>query len=77
VNTTDTRARALKALDTNRNRRQIAVLLTFRGGKLLEESQSLVQQYIQFRELFHATYERVVSRSFSLFASRRGDPNGA
>ena len=70
----EARARALQALDRNRNQRQITVLLAVRGDKLLEESQSLMQQCIQFRDTIRGTCERVVSRSFALLSrGKAGD----
>lgn len=72
----ETRARAYNVLDVNRNYRQISILLTYRGIKLIEESQLLMKQRLEFHESIWTHCQQTVARSFALLSNgRKQDSN--
>jgi len=72
----ETRIRAYDALDLNRNYRQISILLIHRGIKLVEESQLLLKQSMEFRSSIWASSLRAVEESIALLSrGRKQDSN--
>ncbi len=70
------RTRAYNALDLNRNYRQISILLIHRAIQLVEESQLLLKQSMEFHSSIWASSRQAVAKSLALQSrGRKQDSN--